>query len=309
MTHTSRRTVLASMAAVAAGLPTLNAVVGNGATPAAAADTYSSNMKLYTVKADREGIDWMRRFRIGGGAVTDNGRYASVPLNSTAVLAPHGGGIEAGTSELCMAVAGYKPFDYDTDPAAAAEPGEPQRDFWMFEALASSSTQHVTSTNCNDPAAVAVCSSNLYAVSLHGFATDVEKKIIIGGRDERLKRNLYEAFTASGFTTNLAVTVVIAAPGDPINGDDTRNIVNRTRTGAGAQLEISTPLRAAMFGDFSTGASRRSSAGVPSTDSPKADLYWNGFVKNVRRAIVNHEMGKDPFYVDNPTAADPNLPS
>ncbi|MFF6776795.1 poly-gamma-glutamate hydrolase family protein [Streptomyces sp. NPDC012637] len=308
MTNTSRRTVLASMAAVAAGLPTLNAVVGNGATPAAAAaDTYSSNMELYTLKADREGIDWMRRFRIGGGAVTDNGRHASVPLNSTAVLAPHGGGIEAGTSELCMAVAGYKPFDYDIDPATAAEPDEPQRDFWMFEALASSSTQHVTSTHCNDPAAVAVCSSNLYAVSLHGFSSE-EKKIIIGGRDERLKRNLYEAFTASGFASAMVVDVVIAAPGDPINGDDSRNIVNRTRTGAGAQLEISTPLREAMFGDFSTGASRRSTAGQTSAASPKADMYWNGFVKNVRRAIVNHEMGKDPFYIQKPEDPDPNLP-
>ncbi|WMX48538.1 poly-gamma-glutamate hydrolase family protein [Streptomyces roseicoloratus] len=178
----------------------------------------------------------------------------------------------------------------------------------MFEALANSSTQHVTSTHCNDPAAVAVCAGNLYAVSLHGFS-HTAKKIIIGGRDERLKRNLYEAFTASGFAYSLVVDVVVAAPGDPINGDDARNIVNRTRTGAGAQLEISTPLREAMFGDFSTGAARRSTAGVPSSDSPKADLYWNGVVKNVRRAIVNHEMGKDPFYLQKPNDPDPNLPS
>ncbi|WBO69738.1 poly-gamma-glutamate hydrolase family protein [Streptomyces camelliae] len=74
-----------------------------------------------------------------------NARGTSSPVGSTAVIAPHGGGIEAGTSELCMAIAGYTPFEADTDPASAAVPGEPQRDYWMFEALANSAAQHVTS--------------------------------------------------------------------------------------------------------------------------------------------------------------------
>ncbi|MER7518388.1 poly-gamma-glutamate hydrolase family protein [Streptomyces sp. NPDC126499] len=297
MTRTSRRTVLASVAAVAAGLPTLNALVGDGAAVAAAADTYKTNSDLYTKTAAREGIDWMRRFRIGAPvAMTDNTKASSLAVTSTAVLAPHGGGIEAGTSELCMAIAGYRPFDADTDPSAAALTGEAQRDYWMFEALQNSGTQHVTSTNCDDPAALAVCANNLYAVSLHGFAENLEKKVIIGGRDERLKRNLLAAFTDSGFTTSWNVTVVIAGPDDPLNGDAVTNIVNRTRTGAGAQLELSTALRAAMFGDFSGAADRRATAGVPSTDSPHANHYWNGFVQNVRRAVTQHELGRDPLY-------------
>ncbi|MEU3839419.1 poly-gamma-glutamate hydrolase family protein [Streptomyces sp. NPDC028635] len=299
MKNTSRRTVLASVAAVAAAVPTLNAVVGNGATPAAAADQYSSNTNLYTLTADKEGTDWMRRFRIGAPAqITDNARTTSNPVNSTAVIAPHGGGIEAGTSELCMAIAGYTPFDYNTDPSTAAVPGETQRDYWMFEALANSSSQHVTSTHCDDPAALAVTTANLYAVSLHGFDDTTVKKINIGGRDERLKRNLKAAFTKYGLTSNTGnadweVTVVFAGATDPINGDDPANIVNRTRTGAGAQLEMSTALRKAMFGDFSGASKRRTTAGVPSTDSPYADRFWNGFVGAVREAIKNHELGLD----------------
>ncbi|MFI8825539.1 poly-gamma-glutamate hydrolase family protein [Streptomyces sp. NPDC053431] len=301
MTNTSRRTVLASVAAVAAGLPTLNAVVGNGATPAAAADTFVSNTKLYSDGTYKEGVDYMRRYRIGAPVVTDNDRYASVALNSTAVIAPHGGGIEAGTSELCMAVAGYKPFDHGIDPSTVAVAGEVQRDFWMFEALTHSSDQHITSTNCDDPAALAVCANNLYAVSLHGFSDASQRKIIIGGRDERLKRNLAASFEKCGitpYTGNIGwnVIVEVAAAGDPINGDDPANIVNKTRTGAGAQLEISTAMREAMFGDFSTGSQRRSTAGVPSTDSPYADRLWNGFVKAVRDAMRNHELGQDPQY-------------
>ncbi|MET9954877.1 poly-gamma-glutamate hydrolase family protein [Streptomyces sp. NPDC006339] len=304
MTDTSRRTVLASVAAVAAGLPTLNALVGDGATPAAAADTFVSNTKLYSDGTYKEGVDWMRRYRIGAPVITDNDRYASAPLNTTAVLAPHGGGIEAGTSELCMAVAGYKPFDHGTDPSLAAEAGQVQRDFWMFEALANSADQHVTSTHCDDPAALAVCAGNLYAVALHGFAGP-ERKVIIGGRDERFKRNLAASFEKCGIGPSTGnpdwnVTVVVAAPGDPINGDDPANIVNRTRTGAGAQLEISTGLRQAMFGTFSGAENRRRTAGVPSADSPSADRFWNGFVKAVRDAVRDHEAGRDPQYYPAP---------
>ncbi|MYR19973.1 poly-gamma-glutamate hydrolase family protein [Streptomyces sp. SID6137] len=296
----SRRAVLASVAALAAGLPTVNAVVsGSGATPAAAADQYGSNTELYTRTADREGIDWVRRFRIGAPAqVTDNGRATSGPLGSTAVIAPHGGGIEAGTSELCMAIAGYTPFEADTDPAGAAVPGEPQRDYWMFEALANSAAQHVTSTHCDDPAALAVCTGNLYAVSLHGFDDTSVKKVIVGGRDARLKRNLLAAFTKYGLTSPATdpdwnVTVVLADPSSSIDGDDPANIVNRTRTGGGAQLEISTALRKAMFGDFSGAAKRRTTAGVPSAASPDADHFWTGFVGAVREAVKNHERGLD----------------
>jgi phage replication-related protein YjqB (UPF0714/DUF867 family) len=241
----------------------------------------------------------MRRFRIGAPVqVTDNARSTSSAISSTAVIAPHGGGIEAGTSELCMAIAGYTPFDANTAPASAAAQGEPQRDYWMFEALANSSTQHVTSTHCDDPAALAVCAGNLYAVALHGFEDTAAKKVVIGGRDERFKRNLLAAFTKYGLTSPTSnvdwdVTVVLAGPTDPINGDDPANIVNRTRTAAGAQLELSTALRKAMFGDFSGAAKRRTTAGVPSADSPYADRFWNGFVSAVREAIKKHELGLD----------------
>ncbi|MEU8763731.1 poly-gamma-glutamate hydrolase family protein [Streptomyces sp. NPDC048659] len=297
MKNTSRRSVLASAVAAAAALPTLNAIAGGGATPAAAADTYGSNTELYSRTAHLEGTDWMRRFRLGAPVVSDNAKATSLPVGGTAVLAPHGGGIEAGTSELCMAVAGYRPFAYDTDPAASAVPGEPQRDFWMFEALKNSGPQHVTSTHCDDPAALAVCANNLYAVSLHGFDS-AERKIVIGGRDERLKRNLLASLAANGITSpgagaDRSVAVVVAGADDPINGDDPANIVNRTRTGAGAQLELSTGLREAMFGTFSGADNRRTTAGVPSTASPYADHFWNGFVKGVREAVRNHELGLD----------------
>lgn len=308
MTNTSRRSVLASAVAAAAALPTLNAIAGSGAAPAAAATLpalYDFNTELYTKAASKEGTDWVRRFRIGAPVqVTDNLRAGKVAVRSTAIIAPHGGGIEAGTSELCMAIAGYTPFAQGGDPSAAALPDQPQRDFWMFETLQNSAAQHVTSTGCDDPAALAACANNLYAVSLHGFSDTANKGVIIGGRDERLKRNLAAAFAANGLKkgyadTNLNVDIEVNGDDPGIDGNHPMNIVNRTRTGAGAQLEISTALRAAMFGNWAGGVSgRMSSYGQNSADNAYAEHFWTAFVTAVRQAIDNHELGKDAKYTE-----------
>ncbi|MFF8606204.1 poly-gamma-glutamate hydrolase family protein [Streptomyces sp. NPDC015346] len=299
MNLTSRRTLLTSVAAAAATLPLLNDLAGNGSTAAAAttADNFPSNSALYSSSEYQEGTHWMRRFRTHPRAeLFDNVSATSDPVRSTAVIAPHGGGIEAGTSELCLTLAGYSRVGAGTDPVA--ETGVPQRDYWMFEGLASSSALHVTSTHCDDPAALAVCGNNMYAVSLHGFAPDAgtpAKQILIGGRDQRLMRNLGAAFAAHGLKTGnsnsaLDVTVLIAGVNSPLNGDDPANIVNRTRTGAGAQLEISTELRRAMFGDFSSASARRTTAGVGTANQAH---FWNGFVGAVREAVDRHERGLD----------------
>ncbi|MFI5617622.1 poly-gamma-glutamate hydrolase family protein [Streptomyces sp. NPDC051567] len=306
MKLTSRRTLLASAAATAAGLPLLNDLAGNGSTAAAATSTaerFASNAALYSSDAFQEGRDWARRFRSGTRSeLLDNTSGTSDPVRSTAVIAPHGGGIEMGTSELCLAIAGYTLVGAGTELPAPVG-GVPQRDYWMFEGLTPHADLHVTSTNCDDPAALAVCGNNQYAVSLHGFspATGPAKQILIGGRDERLMRNLGWAFAKYGFTTgtsnpDLAVKVTIAGINTPLNGDDPKNIVNRTRTGAGAQLEISTELRGAMFGSFEGGANRRATAGVKPTPAKPTDHqphFWNGFVNAVREAMDRHELGLD----------------
>ncbi|WP_137992637.1 poly-gamma-glutamate hydrolase family protein [Streptomyces vilmorinianum] len=299
MNLTSRRTLLTSVAAAAATLPLLNDLAGNGSTAAAAttADNFPSNAALYSSTDYQEGVHWMRRFRTHPRTeLFDNVSATSNPVRSTAIIAPHGGGIEAGTSELCLTLAGYSRVGAGTDPVA--DTAVPQRDYWMFEGLASSSSLHVTSTHCDDPAALAVCGANMYAVSLHGFAPDAgtpAKQILIGGRDTRLMRNLGAAFAKYGLTTGnsnaaLDVTVTIAGVNSPLNGDDPANIVNRTRTGAGAQLEISTELRKAMFGDFTSASGRRTSAGVGSANEAH---FWNAFVNAVREAVDRHERGLD----------------
>ncbi|MER5629132.1 poly-gamma-glutamate hydrolase family protein [Streptomyces nitrosporeus] len=314
MNLTSRRTLLASVAAAASALPLVNDLAGNGSTAAAAGPAeFASNAALYSSDAYEEGVNWMRRFRCGApvtlndyakdpAAAAPLGVLTSAPVRSTAIIAPHGGGLEAGTTELCLTLAGYDRAEPGTEPEPDTDtPGAVQRDYWMFETLTASLPSpveplHVTSTNCDDPAALAVCGNNLYAISLHGYRPDDEplaKRILIGGRDQRLIRNLARAFARHGLTSSLGVEVVVAGASSELNGDDPANIVNRTRTGAGAQLETSTELRRAMFGTFGSGSGRRKTAGVASATAPDAPAYWHGFVDAVREAVDRHERGLD----------------
>ncbi|MFF4169145.1 poly-gamma-glutamate hydrolase family protein [Streptomyces sp. NPDC001744] len=313
MTLPSRRALLTTVAAAAA-LPLVNDLAGNGGTAAAAGSTeFASNAALYSSDVYEEGVHWMRRFRCGApvtlndyakdpAPATPLGVLTSAPVRSTAIIAPHGGGLEAGTTELCLTLAGYDRAEPGTEPKPdTSTPGAVQRDYWMFETLTASlpapaKSLHVTSTHCDDPAALAVCGNNLYAVSLHGYLPDdapSAKRILIGGRDQRLVRNLARAFDRHGLDSSLGVEVVVAGGDAELNGDDPANIVNRTRTGAGAQLETSTELRRAMFGTFGSGSGRRGTAGVASATAPQAPAYWNGFVDAVREAVDRHERGLD----------------
>ncbi|GAA2629520.1 poly-gamma-glutamate hydrolase family protein [Dactylosporangium fulvum] len=224
-------------------------------------DTYASNIALYADSALTEGVDYARRYR----------RHATIPVPDTVVLAVHGGGIEPGTSELCLAVAGYHP----ATGAARPEDG-PAYDYWMFEGLRATDNTvlHVTATRCDDPVAVALTAGAGRAVSLHGCTphqarlADGTEAVLVGGLDTVLKERLLTGFAAAGIEAHDATAV------PALSGDDPANIVNRTRTGAGAQLELTTPLRALMFGN-NTRARRRHTTEA---------IFWT-FVGAVRTAL------------------------
>ena len=161
----------------------------------------------------------------------------------TAILAPHGGGIETGTSELCLAIAGYHPADL-------APTDGPLHDYWMFEGLLSTGNTrlHVTSTNCDDTVARAIAGGSLNAIGLHGCKPEQAdlpagtQAVLVGGRNTAFKSLLLTRLNAAG------VQAIDASSVPNLNGDEPANIANRTRLAAGAQLELTTPLRQAMFG-------------------------------------------------------------
>src|SRR5215207_4035760 len=103
-------------------------------------DLYPSNTALYADPGLVEGVDYARRSR--RHERFDNQLTGGCAIARTTVIAPHGGGIEPGTSELCLAVAGYHPATLDATP-----PGGVTFDYWMFEGLrrTGNGDLHVTS--------------------------------------------------------------------------------------------------------------------------------------------------------------------
>lgn len=274
MIPTSRRSVLTVLAAAGLGTALPTAL---GAAPASAAgDLYASNTDLYRRLAGREGIDFARRYR--RHAYTDDDQ-AGAPgaYGRTAVLALHGGGIEGGTSELCLGIAGYDPKDLTPRYGT----GAPLFDYWMFEGIRSSgnSELHVTSTHCDDRVALALAAGALNVVSVHGCTAaqagapaSRPEAVVIGGRNTALRRYLGEALDAAGVQT------IDASADDDIAGVSPDNICNRTLLGMGAQLELTTELRAAMFGTNTI----KGRAGSVNAE------FWR-FADAVRAAVVRME--------------------
>ena len=257
------------------GLAVVATAASRGLTASAAptADRYPSNTALYADASLAEGVDYSRRYRRHEWFDDDlSQRYA---VQRTAILAPHGGGIETGTSELCLAIAGYHPAGLVPTPA-----GGPVHDYWMFEGLRSSGNGdlHVTSTNCDDPVARALAGGSLNAVGLHGCTAaqaglaDGTQAVLVGGRNGTFKTKLLTRLGAAG------IRPIDAASVSDLNGDEPTNIANRTLLGAGAQLELTTSLRLAMFGT-NTRADRKN------TTLP---LFWS-FTTATRAAIADLE--------------------
>jgi phage replication-related protein YjqB (UPF0714/DUF867 family) len=264
---TSRRTVLTALAAAAtAGAPLLSTLAT--AAPAYATgenDTYKSNTDLYKgiPYPTKEGEDYGRRYR---RHEQFDGYLSKVAVyeKKTAILAIHGGQIERGTSELCLAIAGYDPADA-TDPTRA--PLLPTaHDYWLFEGMRSSNNSqlHVTSVNCNDHVANVLAASHLNVLSLHGCqysqlglpdtlvwpSQQDPKLVVVGGLNKTLREALVHELETAGFP---ALDALSDEWRDRFNladfaGADLRNICNRTMTGAGAQLEITEDMRRSLFG-------------------------------------------------------------
>ncbi|NUP32347.1 MAG: poly-gamma-glutamate hydrolase family protein [Streptomycetaceae bacterium] len=242
----------------------------------AGGDMYPTNTALYADPSLREGRDWARRYR--KHAVFDDAQGESPAFGGMAVLAPHGGGIERGTSELCLAVAGYRPADL-------TPLGGPLYDYWMFEGLLAdrNARLHVTSTHCDDPVALALAGGSRTALSLHGCtagqagATGDRRAVVIGGRDAEFRRVTRTALQTAGFQ------VVDGAGVPSLAGQAADNLVNRTLSGAGVQLELTTELRDAMFAPGKNTVAARAANTTGTFDA---------FVRAIRTAIATRD--RDP---------------
>lgn len=139
-----------------------------------------------------------------------------------AIIAPHGGGIEPGTTEIASAIAGLK------------------YSFYAFDGIKSSGNEllHLTSTLFDEPKCLALVKHCKYVLAIHGCG-GAYPEVFIGGLESGLSARICEALNAAGIS---ATMTDVNYP-----GLQPENICNRGMSGAGVQLEISEGLRKAMF--------------------------------------------------------------
>jgi len=175
--------------------------------PPVLADSYRSFDDL--ARLHTEGVDYTVHVR--------------APLASgVAVIAPHGGRIEGGTSAAARLIAGD------------------DHGLYLFEGLRAANDNfdrlHLTSHCFDEPRCLALIGGCDTVIAVHGYAAP-GPDVLLGGRDAALKRELARALTARGLG--------VATEGHRYPGTDPRNVCNRGRSGAGVQLELSARLRRA----------------------------------------------------------------
>ena len=147
--------------------------------------------------------------------------HRDVPRSDVLIVAPHGGGIEPGTSELATMI--------------AAE----EYNLYCFEGLRQFDNRdlHVTSHRFDDPRALSLAARSAIVVGIHGCKG--ANAIFVGGRDTMLAANLSEALLAAGFPA--------CSKGHCFPAVHPENICNRGYRGAGAQLELTVEFRSAVW--------------------------------------------------------------
>ena len=199
--------------------------------------------------------DKYRSFRQLARAEVENldFRVNSLPRAAeTVLIAPHGGEIEPGTSEIAAGIAGN---DYS---------------LYLFDGLKpeENGALHITSTRFDEPRCMELVEESERVVAIHGEGSPRDVAYI-GGRDAALAARIAKALKAHGFS-------VRRHRNELLQGVSERNICNRGRSGAGVQLELGRGLRKRMFASLDA-AGRRSTTPV-----------FERFIGAVREGLAEH---------------------
>ena len=188
---------------------------------------------------------------------------------SVVVLSFHGGRIELNTTTISAELARrfqWDRYDFSGHGTAACLAGMSN-----FQKL------HITAANFNDNRAVSLLRSHRKAVSIHGYGTShgyARGLICVGGLDQAAR----EAFIASVGRNSPKWTAYPLMPVDAttsktmcedMRGVDPANLVNRTATGRGLQLELHPDIRADL-----------------SNASPNYDALRNVVYEAIREAMM-----------------------
>ena len=193
------------------------------------------------------------------------------------IMAPHGGGIERGTTELALATAGFT-TDFNRHPGTTQV-----YDYFTFNGTDPADENgrlHVTASNYDDPVALELVRNSTVSLAFHGCSNtqpaestgDDYEACLIGGLDipfmTLLEWKLYDA----GFR-NARIT-----DQEMLNGDLPKNIINRNKRNVGVQVELTRSFRKSLFNKF----------GAEERRTNTNDRFWL-FVNTIRHAIEKYK--------------------
>ena len=139
------------------------------------------------------------------------------------IVAPHGGAIEPGTSEVAKEVA-------SNDLSLA-----------IFEGIKPKGNNrlHITSTNFDEPRCVELVKDSDAVIVIHGEGS-AELSVFLGGKDKKLGVQVKAALERNGYA-------IKTHENSNLHGLNEANICNLGRQGVGVQLELSSGLRQTFF--------------------------------------------------------------
>ena len=144
------------------------------------------------------------------------------------MVAPHGGGIEPGTSEILRALADF---------------GWAWYEFAGFLRKGNKEALHITSTQFDEPALVSLLPRANFALTIHGATESSDLIAYVGGSWDAGRAAMTAAINAATATHELRA---IDAP-PHLSGTEPGNITNRGKLGQGVQLEFSRGARNRLF--------------------------------------------------------------
>lgn len=147
----------------------------------------------------------------------------SPPDSQTVVVAPHGGGIEPGTSEIARKIA-------EDDLSVA-----------LFEGIKPKGNRdlHITSTNFDEPRCLALVQSAQNVIAIHGERSN-EEVVYLGGADDELGAYIRDSLETRGFRVD-------KHKNKNLQGTRRNNICNQGCREKGVQLELAKGLRETFF--------------------------------------------------------------
>ena len=160
--------------------------------------------------------------------------FGDSKIENCLLIAPHGGGIEPGTSDIMRAV--------------AEAGGWAWYEFAGFLRQGNKDALHIASSEFDEPTLMAMLPQTGFVVAFHGSSEAAEPLVYVGGKWSLGRQTMIGSINGASSEHGLrAVDALELDAAAHLRGLDDLNITNRGKRGEGVHLEFSRGARNLLF--------------------------------------------------------------